>query len=308
MKKRIVAALLAAVMGAAALTGCGGSGSTSQNNDASAEAEAGAEDASAADEAAAEAGAEDAAAGDAAEAGSEDLLAKIQSAGKIVIAMEGNWAPWTYEDENGNLVGFEVEVSGAVAEKLGVTPEYVTGEWDGLLAGVQAGRYDLMANGVGYTEERAQAYTYSDFYAFNRTALVVRGDNEEIKSMEDLAGKTTCNSANSTYQLLAEKYGATVKDVESLAGTIDELMAGRVDATLNAEVSINDYMREQPDADIKIVAYDEDVEQVGMIMPYGESSASLCAAINQALAELREEGKLAEISTKYFGMDITTNK
>ena len=87
MKKRIVAALLAAVMGAAALTGCGGSGSTSQNNDASAEAEAGAEDASAADEAAAEAGAEDAAAGDAAEAGSEDLLAKIQSAGKIVIAI-----------------------------------------------------------------------------------------------------------------------------------------------------------------------------------------------------------------------------
>ena len=295
MKKRWIAALLATVIGAAALTGCGG-GSTSNSQDQSAEAAAEAE--------AGDAGAE----AEATEAGGEDLLAKIQKAGKIVIAMEGNWAPWTYEDENGNLVGFEVEVSGAVAEKLGVTPEYVTGEWDGLLAGVQAGRYDLMANGVGYTEERAQAYYYSDFYAFNRTALVVRGDNEEIKSMEDLAGKTTCNSANSTYQLLAEKYGATVKDVESLSGTIDELMAGRVDATLNAEVSINDYMREQPDADIKIVAFDEDVEQVGMIMPYGDSSAALRDAINQALAELREEGKLAEISTKYFGIDITTNK
>ena len=295
MKKRWIAALLATVIGAAALTGCGG-GSTSNSQDQSAEAAAEAE--------AGDAGAE----AEATEAGGEDLLAKIQKAGKIVIAMEGNWAPWTYEDENGNLVGFEVEVSGAVAEKLGVTPEYVTGEWDGLLAGVQAGRYDLMANGVGYTEERAQAYYYSDFYAFNRTALVVRGDNEEIKSMEDLAGKTTCNSANSTYQLLAEKYGATVKDVESLSGTIDELMAGRVDATLNAEVSINDYMREQPDADIKIVAFDEDVEQVGMIMPYGDSSAALRDAINQALAELREEGKLAEISTKYFGIDITTNE
>ena len=295
MKKRWIAALLATVIGAAALTGCGG-GSTSNSQDQSAEAAAEAE--------AGDAGAE----AEATEAGGEDLLAKIQKAGKIVIAMEGNWAPWTYEDENGNLVGFEVEVSGAVAEKLGVTPEYVTGEWDGLLAGVQAGRYDLMANGVGYTEERAQAYYYSDFYAFKRTALVVRGDNEEIKSMEDLAGKTTCNSANSTYQLLAEKYGATVKDVESLSGTIDELMAGRVDATLNAEVSINDYMREQPDADIKIVAFDEDVEQVGMIMPYGDSSAALRDAINQALAELREEGKLAEISTKYFGIDITTNE
>jgi cystine transport system substrate-binding protein len=219
--------------------------------------------------------------------------------------MEGNWQPWTYEDEAGNLVGFEVEVSTAVAEKLGVTPEYVTGEWDGLLAGVQSGRYDLMANGVGYTEERAQAYYFSDFYAFNRTALVVRSDNDDITSLEDLDGKTTCNSANSTYQLLAEQYGATVKDIETLDGTIEELLAGRVDATLNAEVSINDYLKEQPDAEIKIVAYDPDVEKVGMIMPYGENSDTLRDAVNDALAELREEGKLAEISEKYFGMDIT---
>ena len=236
-----------------------------------------------------------------------DLLARIKEKGSVTIAMEGNWAPWTYEDENGNLVGFEVEVSTAVAEKLGVKAEYVTGEWDGLLAGVQSGRYDLMANGVGYTEERAQAYYYSDFYAFNRTVLVVRGDNEDIKSMEDLSGKTTCNSANSTYQLIAESYGATVKDVESLDGTIEELLSGRVDATLNAEVSINDYMKEQPDADIKVVAYDSDIEKVGMIMPYGDDSESLRKAINEAIADLREEGKLAEISNKYFGMDITTN-
>ncbi len=237
----------------------------------------------------------------------KDLLATIQEKGTVTIAMEGNWAPWTYEDEAGNLVGFEVEVATAVAEKLGVTPEFVTGEWDGLLAGVQAGRYDLMANGVGYTEERSQAYYYSDFYAFNRTVLVVRGDNEDIKEMEDLAGKTTCNSANSTYQLTAESYGATVKDVESLDGTIEELLAGRVDATLNAEVSINDYLKEKPDANIKIVAYDPEVEQVGMLMPYGENSDSLKAAVNKALGELRADGTLAEISVKYFGMDITSN-
>lgn len=316
MKKKWISLVMAVMMTAALAAGCGSSSSGSsagQEKETQAGAAAGAEaDAGAANTAAADegTGAADAGAGagaDSASAG-DDLLAKVQNSGKLVIAMEGNWAPWTYENEDGELVGFEVEVSRAVAEKLGVTPEYVTGEWDGLLAGVQAGRYDVMANGVGYTEERAQAYYYSDFYAFNRTALVVRGDNEEIKSLEDLDGKTTCNSANSTYQLLAEKYGATVKDVESLAGTIDELMAGRVDATLNAEVSINDYMREQPDADIKIVAYDPDVEQVGMIMPYGASSDSLRDAINQALEELRADGTLTEISNKYFGMDITTNE
>lgn len=235
----------------------------------------------------------------------DDLLEKIREAGKVTIAMEGNWAPWTYEDEKGNLVGFEVEVSAAVAEKLGVTPEYVTGEWDGLLAGVQGGRFDLMANGVGFTEERAEAFTFSDFYAFNRTALVVRGDNEDIKELEDLKGKTTCNSANSTYQLLAESYGAAVKDVESLDGTMEELLAGRVDATFNAEVSINDYLKEKPDADIKIVAFDKEVEQVGMIMPSGEGSENLKKEIDKALEELREEEVLKTISEKYFGIDIT---
>lgn len=235
-----------------------------------------------------------------------DLLAKIKKEGKITIAMEGNWAPWTYEDEAGNLMGFEVEVSTAVAEKLGVKPEYVLGEWDGLLAGVKAGRYDLMANGVGFTDERNEAYTFSDFYAFNRTALVVRTDNTDINSLEDLNGKTTCNSANSTYQLTAEAYGATVKDVESLDGTIEELLAGRVDATLNAEVSINDYLKEKPGAEIKIVAFDPEVEKVGMIMPKGDDSKALQEAINKALKELKESGKLAEISIKYFGMDITS--
>ena len=238
----------------------------------------------------------------------KDLLAQIKEKGKLTIAMEGNWAPWTYEDEAGNLVGFEVEVSGAVAQKLGVEPEYITGEWDGLLAGVEVGRYDIMANGVGYTEERSQSYYYSDFYAFNRTALVVRSDNTEITSLKDLEGKTTCNSANSTYQLLAEQYGATVLDVEALDGTLEMVMSGRVDATLNAEVSINDFLKEKPESNIKIVAFDDDVERVGMIMPYGEKSATLRDAINKALSELRADGTLAAISTKYFGMDITSEE
>ena len=80
-----------------------------------------------------------------------------------------------------------------------------------------------------------------------------------------------------------------------------------MDATLNAEVSINDYLKEQPDAQIKIVAFDPDVEQVGMIMLHEDKALSLQEAVNAALAELREEGKLAEISEKYFGMDITEN-
>ena len=70
--------------------------------------------------------------------------------------MEGTWAPWTYHDENDNLVGYDVEVATEIAKKLGVEPQFVEGEWDGLLAGLDAGRYDIMVNGVDITPERAE--------------------------------------------------------------------------------------------------------------------------------------------------------
>lgn len=238
---------------------------------------------------------------------SDDLLAKIQKQGFITVAMEGTWAPWTYHDESNALVGFDVEVAEAVAKKLGVEVRYEEGEWDGLLAGVQSGRYDIMVNGVGYTEERAEAYDFSKPYCFNKTVLIVRSDNEEVKTLADLAGKTTCNSANSTYQQIGEEYGASVLDVETLDGCLEMVLAGadRADATLNAEASFWDYMKEHPDAELKVVDTYPEMERVCIIMPKGSTSDSLRTAIDKAIDELRADGTLSEISNKYFGGDIT---
>lgn len=235
-----------------------------------------------------------------------DLLATVKEKGVITVAMEGTWAPWTYHDESGELVGFDVEVAKAIAAKLGVEVKFEEGEWDGLLAGVESGRYDIMVNGVGYTEDRAQAYNFSKPYCFNKTALIVRSDNEDIKSVADLKGKTTCNSANSTYQLIAEAAGAKVLDVETLDGTLEMVLAGpeRADATLNAEVSFFDYMAQHPNAALKIAAYADEIEQVCIIMPKNGTD-SLRDAINKAIDELRADGTLAAISTKYFGGNIT---
>ncbi len=77
-----------------------------------------------------------------------DLLAAIQAKGEITVAMEGTWAPWTYHDESDELVGYDVEVAKAIGEKLGVKVSFVEGEWSGLLAGLESGRYDIMVNGV----------------------------------------------------------------------------------------------------------------------------------------------------------------
>lgn len=85
----------------------------------------------------------------------EALLTQIQERGELVAAMEGTWAPWTYHDESDMPAGCDVEAARLAAEKLGVEVRFVEGEWDGPLAGLDDGRYDIMVNGVGITPERS---------------------------------------------------------------------------------------------------------------------------------------------------------
>ena len=233
-------------------------------------------------------------------------LDSIQKSGKLVVALEGAWQPWSYHDSSDTLVGYDVEVSRAIAEKLGVEPEYVESDWDSLFAGLDAGRYDMVCNGVEVTEERAKTYDFTTPYGYIHTALAVRKDNEDIHSFEDLKGKTTANSLASTYMELAESYGATVQGIDTLEETIQLLTAGRIDATLNADVSFYDYLNVHPDADFKIVALTEEASHVAIPLRKGEETASLREAIDKAIEELRAEGTLTELSEKYFGQDISS--
>ena len=235
-----------------------------------------------------------------------DLLADVQARGSLVIATEGAWSPWTYHDESDELVGFDVEVARAIAEKLGVEASFVECPWESIFLGIDSKMYDITANGVEITDDRAEKYDFSVPYAYLRTALIVKGDNEDIKTFEDLNGKKTANSAGSTYALLAEAYGATTDTVSTLAQTLDLVLAGRVDATLNAELSFYDYMKEHPDANLKIVALSDEASNVAIPVRKGEENAAFLAALNEAIDGLRADGTLKAISEKYFETDITS--
>ena len=236
---------------------------------------------------------------------SADQLAAIQASGKLIVALEGAWQPWSYHDESDTLVGYDVEVSRAIAEKLGVEPEYVESDWDSLFAGLDAGRYDMVCNGVEVTEERAKTYAFTTPYGYIHTALAVRKDNTDITSFEDLKGKTTANSLASTYMELAESYGATVQGIDTLEETIQLLTAGRIDATLNADVSFYDYLNVHPEADFKLVAQTAEASHVAIPVLKSEDTAYL-DALNTAIEELRADGTLKTLSEKYFGQDISS--
>ena len=242
--------------------------------------------------------------GSAAALAEDDLLTKIQERGTIVIGTEGNWSPWTYHDDNDVLTGFDIEVGKLIADYIGVTPDYKEAPWGSLLTGVETGVFDVICNGVGYKKERVESVAFSEPYLYEEAALVVRADNEDIHSVADLAGKKTSNSPGSTYESMAAEAGATVEYVDTLGETMAMLEQGRVDATLNALSSVEDYLREHPDAKIKIV---EKMPGAPICIPMekGDRSQTLLAAVNEALEKARQDGTLSELSMKYFGKDLT---
>lgn len=303
MKKRMLFTM-AAIMAAAAmaLSGCSGSG---KGQDGAGAPKAGGDQADqsvAGGQSEAKEGSQPAE-----ESGQEggDQLAQIRQRGELIVAMEGTWSPWTYHDESDQLVGYDVEVAKLIADKLGVKATFVEGEWDGLFAGLDAGRYDLVINGVEVTDERREKYDFSEPYGYIRTAIIVDGGNMEIQSFEDLNGKKTANTISSTYAELAESYGAEVTSVDDLNQTFELLNTGRIDATLNAELTFYDYINAHPEKNLKIAALTDDASLVCIPMRKGEDSKSLREAVDQAIDEIRESGELARLSDKYFGNDIS---
>lgn len=317
MKKKTVSIVIAAAL--TLLTGCGSNTASGAGESASAETAAAAGTEAAAETETEEAtktdeetdpafteGGEEESTGTVDLSNADGLLKQVLDKGTLVAGMEGNWAPWSYHDLDTNeVIGYDADTARAIGEKLGVEVQIVEAPWESLFAGLDDGRYDIVINGVEVTDERSEKYDFSEPYAYIHTALVVRKDNEEIKSFDDLKGKKTVNSIGSTYMELAESYGASAAGVSTLNDTIQNVIDGRADATLNADVSIYDYLNQQPDANIKIVATTEDASHVAIPIRKGDETASFEKAVNAAIEELKADGTLAELSGKYFGSDVT---
>ena len=291
MKKKI-ALLLVTALASVSLMACGSENTASDNAAETANSQ--------------EAGSEAAETEVAADASSEDHLARIKAAGKVTVATEGVWAPFTYHDETTDeLVGFDVEVAKAIAEKLGVEADFQEVAFDGGLTGVATGTFDMMANGVGVTEERKETYDFTDPYVYDHAVVITLASNDTINSFADLNGLTTANSAGSTYETMGIENGATVSNVDTIGETMTLVLNGTVDATINSMTTAQDYINTTGTTELRIAAVAEDATLCAIPLKKGSDNDTLREAINKAIAELRSEGKLTEISNKYFGADIT---
>ena len=230
-------------------------------------------------------------------------LAAIKSAGALKIGTEGTYSPFTYHDTSGKLVGFDVEIGEAVAAKLGVKAEFVEGKWDGLIAGLDAKRYDTVINQVGITDARKQKYDFSEPYIASKAVLIVRADDADIKTFDDLKGKKSAQSLTSNFGKLAEAAGAELVGTDGFDQSIQLVLTGRADATINDSLSFLDFKKQKPDAPVKIAAEQGNADYSGIIIRKGEPE--LLEAINKALADIKADGTYKKIADKYFGQDVS---
>lgn len=225
--------------------------------------------------------------------------------GTLTVATEGTYRPFSFHEEDGagELVGYDVEIIEAVAEKLDLEIEFQETQWDAIFAGLDAGRFDLIANQVTINDDREKNYLFSDAYTVSPGVIVVPDDDDSISSFADLEGKTTAQSLTSNWYELATESGATVEAVEGWAQAVSLLKQGRVDATVNDKLTFLDYETTDGPSGLKIAAETDEAGEQAFV--FTKDRTALVDAVDGALDELRADGTLAEISEKYFGADVT---
>ena len=237
-------------------------------------------------------------------ASAADLLATVKARGTLKVALEGTYPPFNYREKSGEIAGYDVDVARMLAAKLGVKVEFVSSEWASILAGLSAGKYDVIVSQVGINPKREQAFDFSAPYIYSMPQLIVRKDEKAVyKTLEDLKGKKVGVGQGSVYEQQAKAVpGIEVRSYAAAPDTMSDLAFGRVDAALNDSL-MSAYLLKNSKLPIKAGAQVGAVERMGI--PFQKGNPQFKAALNQALAAAGADGSLKAISLKWFGTDVS---
>ncbi|SNT70365.1 amino acid ABC transporter substrate-binding protein [Psychrobacter sp. LV10R520-6] len=241
--------------------------------------------------------------------GGSDLLQRINNNGTINVGTEGTYPPFTYHDESGKLTGYDVEVTRAVADKLGVEVEFKETQWDAMLAGLDSKRFDMVANQVSLTTpERLAKYDKATAYSWSGAVALAPTDDNRYSSWEALKGLRSAQSLSSNYGELAERYGAEIVPVDGMAQAVQLVKQDRADFTMNDNLAVLDYLKKFPDSslEIKLVAPASEKRGSGLVLLKGDEA--VVAKLDEAMAALQADGTLTKLSETFFGDDISQQK
>ena len=234
-----------------------------------------------------------------------EQLKTIQEKGVINVGLEGTYPPFSFQDENGKLTGFEVELSELLAKELGVKAKVQPTKWDGILAALESKRLDVVINQVTISEERKKKYDFSEPYTISgiQALILKKAEQLNIHKAADLAGKKVGVGLGTNYEQWVKKDvpQADVRTYEDDPSKFADLRNGRIDAILIDRLAALEYAQKAKDTELAGDAFSR--LESGVALRKGEPE--LLAAINKALDKLKADGTLAKLSTKYFGADVT---
>lgn len=234
----------------------------------------------------------------------KDSLQRVKDTGKLTVVGSGGYPPFNFFDDNGKVVGFDVDVGQAIAERMGVELNYVTSDWDGLVEGLRNKRYDGILGSMAITEDRLKVVAFSDPYYYSGAQLVVRSDSG-ITDSTQMKGKTIGVTTGTNYVDDAKELGAEVSLYQDDNATLMELINGRIDGIITDRLVALKAMEEMSGgSDLVLAGKILRLEEMGIAI--NKDDTTLLAAVNEILEEMREDGTLSEISNKWHnGVDIT---
>jgi cystine transport system substrate-binding protein len=236
----------------------------------------------------------------------EDLLDSVKQAGVLKVGLEGTYPPFDSRNSDGQLVGFDVDVAKAVAARLGVKPEFIPTEWSGIIAGLQAGKFDVIVNQVTITPQRKEALDFSQPYTFSAAQLIQRADDKrDIKSLEEFkAGKKLGVTLGTNYDQMARAVpGINVQTYPGAPEKLRDLADGRIDATIDDRLMLP-YVIKTSQLPLRPGEVLKGADQE-MGIPFRKDNPKFAKALNDALTAMKQDGTLKQISLHWFGTDVT---
>jgi len=223
----------------------------------------------------------------------------------VKVGMSGRYFPFTFSKMD-KLQGFEVDVWDEIAKRSDYKVEYVTSSFSGLFGMLEAGHIDTISNQVTMTEARLAKYAFTTAYVIDGVQVTVRKGRDDIQGIEDLKGKKVAVNLGSNFEQVLRKFDTNneINIVTYDSGLEQDVALGRMDAYVMDRVSSLQLI-EKSGLPLQLAGQPFEKIENGMPFLNKPSQVALRDAVNKTLAAMRADGKLAEISNKWFGSDIT---